>query len=80
MCEVPLASSCFPIGLGSVVLLHLSMFFISLVLFRRSLTEVADQGHLDEGKRLIVDGHEVGAQNLASKKTLGCFHESNTEF
>lgn len=26
---------------------------------RKSLTEVADQGHLDEDKRLIVDGHEV---------------------
>ena len=71
MCEVPLASSCFPIGLGSVVLLHLSMFFISLVLFRRSLTEVADQGHLDEGKRLIVDGHEVGAKSLPARKLSG---------
>lgn len=26
---------------------------------RKSLTEVADQGRLDENKRLVVDGHEV---------------------
>ena len=43
--------------------------------YRKSLTDIADQGHLDENKKLFVDGQEV-IFTLKKIPSLSCSYHS----